>query len=80
MRTKKDMKPPRDVCLEQQRLLTAYEDAAAAYSAAVTDLRRNVEVLPERDYEMAYEESERLRLSAREAEEALHEHIRKHGC
>jgi len=80
MRTEKDMKPPPEVCPEQKRLLTAYEDAAAAYSAAVTDLRRNVEVLAEREYEMAYEESERLRLSAREAEEALHEHIREHGC
>ena len=74
------MRPPPDVCEERQRLLNAYEDAAAAYSAAVTDLRRNVEVLPEREYEVAYEDSESLRLAAREAEEALHEHVRNHGC
>ena len=74
------MRPPPDVCEERHRLLNAYEDAAAAYSAAVTDLRRNVEVLPEREYEVAYEDSESLRLAAREAEEALHEHIRNHGC
>ena len=74
------MRPPPDVCEERQRLLNAFEDASAAYSAAVTDLRRNVEVLPEPEYERAYEESERLRLAAREAEDALHGHIRKHGC
>lgn len=74
------MKPPPHICDEQQCLLRAHEDALAAYWTAVTDLRRNMVVLKEQEYKAASEETEHLRLAARTAEEALHQHLTKHGC
>jgi hypothetical protein len=74
------MKPPPHVCETQQCLLTASEDAAAAYCAALTDLRRNMKVLKDDEYKAAYEEIERLRMAARVAEHALHQHVTNHGC
>jgi hypothetical protein len=74
------MKPPPHVCEEQKCLLSAYEDAVAAYWAAVTDLRGNMEVLKDDQYKTAYKETEDLRMAARTAEEALHQHLTKHGC
>jgi hypothetical protein len=74
------MRPPPHVCDEQKCLLSAYEDAVAAYSVAVADLRGNIAVLGNREYKVAYEDTERLRIAARAAGEALHLHTLKHGC
>jgi hypothetical protein len=74
------MKPPAHVCKEHECLRSAYEDAAAAYQAAAIDLRGSMEVLKDQEYQTAYQETERLRIAARVAEEALHQHTREHGC
>ena len=68
------------LCLKKSELLEAYEEAAAAHSAAVTDLRHKTGVLTKREYDHSYASAEALRMEARTAQEKLHRHIALHGC
>ena len=68
------------LCPDKSALLNAYEEASAAHSAAVTDLRTKMGVQTRREYEAAYAKSEALRMKANEALDKLKGHIAEHGC
>jgi hypothetical protein len=67
-------------CAEKTKLLNAYEQATLLHSDAVTRLRSRMGKLSRPDYEMAYRETEQLRMAARAAQELLHRHTMAHGC
>lgn len=68
------------LCLKKSELLEAYEEAVAAHSAAMTDLRHKMGVLTQREYDHAYASAEALRMEARMAQEKLNRHVTQHGC
>jgi hypothetical protein len=59
-----------NVCPEKNRLLDSYEQCAASFSTALTDLRQRTGVLSQPKYQALYDHTEVLRMKAREAQEA----------
>jgi hypothetical protein len=67
-------------CSRKGRLMSACEEATAAYSQAVAALERNAELLTLSEYETAFNKVEELRTKARTAEEQLTLHVAQHSC
>ena len=65
------------LCLERARLLKEYSTLVNSFRKAVAAIQDSIEAA---DFDEAYAASEKLRLAADEAREALENHRRQHHC
>lgn len=69
-----------DVVSRQKPLLNVYAECATAYSRSATELPPKLGLLSQREFQLVYDETEELRIPARESQEALLQHIAEHSC
>jgi hypothetical protein len=72
--------PGREACTEKEQLLDAYDIAALDYSQAVQLLSERTGVMSRAKYVRVRDYSEKARLAAEVARDALDRHITAHGC
>jgi hypothetical protein len=68
------------ICKDKQRLLEDYQHVTEKYSAAVTELQREMGMLSKADYDALYRMTEALRHDVTIAQEKLQSHVRDHHC
>jgi len=68
------------VCEEKQRLLQAYQQVTARYSAAVTELQRGMGTQSKREYDSLYRATETLHAEVTSAQGQLNSHVIEHRC
>jgi len=67
-------------CAELVQLLAQYDEATAAYSKLVSDLRQRLGALSISDFEVLYQKTRQAEQAARTAMEALGRHRADHKC
>ncbi len=60
--------------------MAAYQETATAYAEALQQLESTMGTLSKIQYAAAYRRTELLRWDAREAQQALEQHIKEHKC
>jgi len=72
--------PDKMVCEENRRLLDAYKQLTARYSAAVTELHGRMGTVSKREYDALYRTTEMLHADVTKAQSELNSHVGEHGC
>jgi len=67
-------------CAELVHLLAQYDEATAAHSKLVSDLRRRLGALSISDFEVLYQKARQAQQTTRRAMEALERHRADHKC
>ena len=67
-------------CEEKQQLLGAYQYVTENYSAALTELQRNMGILSKSEYDALYRMTEVMRHESVLAREKYQSHVRAHRC
>jgi len=68
------------VCEEKRRLLEAYQQVTARYSAAVTELHRSMGAVLKAGYDSLYRTTETLHAEVTRAQGELNSHVTEHRC
>ena len=68
------------VCEEKRRLVETYQYVTERYSAAVTELRRDMGTLSKADYDALYRMTEALRDDVMQTQGNLQDQVRAHRC
>jgi hypothetical protein len=68
------------VCKEKQILIRAYASASNKYSAAVTELRRQLPTISKQGYDALYQKTEALLQDVVTTRIQLQAHVRKCDC
>lgn len=74
------MNAKKDSCPTKTLLLTAWQKAAELYSQAVSELSKQIGVLPKVDYERLKHLAEEYRQHSIDAQVKLETHVKEHGC
>jgi hypothetical protein len=72
--------PSKIVCEEKRRLLEAYQQVTARYSAAVTQLQRTMGTVSRAEYDSVYRMTETLHADVTKAQGELNSHVQEHRC
>jgi hypothetical protein len=70
----------RESCPTRTSLMTAWQNAAEAYSQAVAEVTKKIGVVPKPEYDRLSKHAKDARKRAMEAKANLDEHTGKHGC
>jgi hypothetical protein len=70
----------KESCSTKTNLLSEWQNAARDYANAVSDLSRNIGVVPKSKYENLAQVAEMARRKSLEAKATLEAHTKAHGC